>query len=83
MTTPNVCNGQPPAAEAELRRRGHLPGAPAHITAATQAVDAAVCRRLVCPGCRRRGLDYRPFRGPGGRYEALAVCPRCGAAEPI
>jgi hypothetical protein len=69
------------SAEVALEQLGFAPGAPAHITRASQDIDAQVARKLRCPACRKRGMDYRPFHR-GRAYAALAVC-RCGAGEDL
>jgi hypothetical protein len=61
---------------------GWSPGAPGHITAETQPIDAATCRRMKCGKCRRRGLDYVPMHY-GPRYRVQALCPDCGHGEAI
>jgi hypothetical protein len=69
------------SAEVALEQLGFAPGAPTHITRGSQHIDAQVARKLRCPGCRKRGMDYRPFHR-GWAYAALAVC-LCGKAEEI
>jgi hypothetical protein len=63
-----------------FRREGFAPGLPRHVTEATVRTDKAICRRLRCPGCEGRGLEYRPWQS-GRRYRALATCLACGDAE--
>jgi hypothetical protein len=70
------------ALEQMLRREGFTPGLPAHITEATVRTDKAVCRRLRCSGCERRGLEYQPWQ-QGRRYCVLATCPACECAEEL
>jgi hypothetical protein len=66
-----------------LRAEGYAPRAP---SAEVVAQDEWTCVRLVCPGCSRPDLAYRPYLGHRGRrngraeYRPLAVCPRCGDA---
>ncbi len=64
-----------------LAERGFAPGAPEHIREETRQSDRAVCRSMKCPGCKGRGLAYRPYHAAGGRYAVLAKCERCPAAE--
>jgi hypothetical protein len=66
---------------AELYAEGLRPGTPPHLSPRAAAIDRRLCHALRCPGCRRRGLTYRPFTD-GRRYVVLAVC-RCGAAEEV
>jgi hypothetical protein len=69
----------PPLLE-QLRRECFLPGPPTHLSQWSARIDAGICRRLVCPTCHVKGLDYHPFhRGPS--YRVVAVCPRCGHGE--
>ena len=69
------------AAEARLRSLGFTPGRPPTYAPMSVAVDRSACRRLVCPGCKRRGLGCRHFRR-GESVRALAVCV-CGHGEEI
>jgi hypothetical protein len=81
----NVTTNQPATRtdlERPLRREGFIPGLPPHITEATVRTDKAACRRMRCPGCERRGLEYRPWQS-GRRYRVLATCPACNCAEEL
>jgi hypothetical protein len=66
-----------------LRAEGYEPCAP---SAEVAAQDEWTCVRLVCPGCSRPGLAYRPYLGSRFRrqrhvdYRPLAVCRSCGHA---
>ncbi len=62
--------------DAVLRTVGYVPAEPAPGAAAIDAAAAALGR---CAGCRRTGLEYRPYHRAGS-YRALAVCPTCGEA---
>lgn len=68
------------ALQGVLEAAGYQPGWPGQITPRTFAIDRRTCSRLLCPGCRRRGMKARPFR-KGSRYRLLAWCPSCLAAE--
>ena len=74
-------NVSPTAAsiEASLRRLGFVDGAPDHIDPATRVIDGRVARALICPGCGKKNMTYKPFRR-GSDYAAIAVC-KCGDAE--
>jgi hypothetical protein len=65
-----------------MRREGFAPGLPLHIAEATVRTDKAMCRRMRCPGCQRRGLEYRPWQS-GRRYRVLATCQACDCAEEV
>jgi hypothetical protein len=65
----------------QLRAEGFSPGAPRHVTAQSQAIDAHACRRLRCPACRQRGCAYRPFHNSRCSYRVLACCQHCPAAQ--
>ena len=58
------------------------PGAPPHITAETQAIDRQLCKRMKCPRCKRRGLEYNPLH-LGASYRVQAVCASCGHPEEV
>jgi len=49
------------------------------LRAGGNAIDAAAAALGRCAGCRRTGLEYRPYHRAGS-YRALAVCPACGEA---
>jgi hypothetical protein len=70
------------AVEAALRTLGFQPGFPAHVAPMTRAVDQGSARRMVCPGCRRRGLVLKPFQ-KGQAYRGVAVCSSCNFAEEV
>jgi hypothetical protein len=70
------------AVEAALRQLGFEPGFPPHVAPMTRAVDQGSARRMVCPGCRRRGLGLRPFQ-KGQAYRGVAVCSSCNFAEEV
>jgi hypothetical protein len=53
---------------------GFAPGAPGHVTAESVRTDRGLCRRMKCPDCGRRGLEYRPWHR-SSRYRVLATCP--------
>jgi hypothetical protein len=75
----------PQTAEAlaqQLQAEGFTPGAPQHIRLETVAVDRHACRALKCPGCQRRGCQYRPF-GNGRTYRVLACCRHCPAGVEV
>jgi hypothetical protein len=62
---------------------GFVAGAP---TREAAEIDSDVCAGADCSGCRRLGLEYRPFFRPARRdsescYIALAVCSACGLVE--
>jgi hypothetical protein len=58
---------------------GFKHGKPRHLGAEAEAIDRELCRRLRCPGCGRRGMEYLPHH-KGRNYRVLARC-GCGAAE--
>lgn len=68
--------------ESLLRQQGFQPGVPRHIDERTRAIDAHLCRRLICPGCRKRRMVYRPF-SDGQSYRIVAACQACGAGEEV
>jgi hypothetical protein len=74
-TTPQTAE----ALQLQLRAAGYQPGAPRHVTAVSQAIDAQACGRLRCPGCHRRSCAYRPFTDGRG-YRVVACCQACGHA---
>jgi hypothetical protein len=81
----NVTTTQPATRtdlERQLRREGSTPGLPVHITEATVRTDKSICRRMLCPGCERRGLEYRPWQ-QGRRYRVVATCPACNCTEEL
>ena len=43
----------------QLQGSGWTPGIPIHLAEWAQKIDRGVCRRLVCPGCNVRGMNYR------------------------
>ncbi len=55
-------------------------GAPPTVAAATLRNDNRICKAMRCPGCGRRGLEFRPQQCEG-RYRVRAVCPDCAAVE--
>lgn len=68
----------------QLYEDGYMPGRPSTEAA---SIDAGVAAQSRCGECGQYGLDYEPFinlairtTGSGG-YRALAVCPKCGAAQ--
>jgi hypothetical protein len=70
------------ALQQDLAAQGLTPGAPRHVTAESQAIDRRACRALKCPGCHRRGCQYRPF-GNGRSYRVLACCRHCPAGVEV
>lgn len=64
----------------QFQAAGFVEGLPPHLPERALEIDRAACQRLKCPGCRRRGLDYRPFHH-GPRYRVLACCLACGAGD--
>ena len=68
--------------EARFTELGFEPGRPDHIGNVSWFIDQKTARRMVCPGCHRRGLIAHPYRN-GSRYRVLASCPHCDAAEEI
>jgi hypothetical protein len=68
--------------EALLQAGGWKRGCPRQVTMATRAVDARLCKRLKCPACRHRGMEYHPYHR-GDSYRVLARCPSCGVFEPM
>jgi hypothetical protein len=70
------------ALDREWRSLGFVAGAPPRVSPDGRAIDKRVCRHLKCAACRRRGLDYRPFRR-GDDYRVLAACLHCGAGEEV
>jgi hypothetical protein len=65
-----------------LLAEGFAPGRPVQVTAESVRTDRGVCRWMRCPGCGRRGLEYRPWNR-GERYRDLATCPGCGGTEGV
>ena len=70
------------ALERQLRQAGYLPGVPPQVDERTRSIDAQLCRRMVCPGCRRRRMVYKPF-SDGRRYRVVAACQVCGCGEEV
>ena len=70
------------ALEFQFRLAGFHPGIPSQVDERSRAIDAQLCRRMVCSGCRRRRMIYRPFTD-GRRYRVLAACQVCGVAEEV
>jgi hypothetical protein len=66
------------ALQEQLEQKGFRPGCPRHIPPPVQAIDRRVCRRLICPACRRRRCSWKPFTD-GRTYRILAACHHCGA----
>lgn len=66
--------------ERRLAGAGWKPGTPPGLTNLTVQTDLRICKQMKCPGCKRRGLEYRPYHR-GQRYRVLAACPHCHAAE--
>lgn len=64
----------------QLMRQGWHRGVPPQLHDWARAVDEAVCRRVYCGNCQRRGLLYRPFWWRGG-YRVIGECPDCGFEE--
>jgi hypothetical protein len=69
-----------PTRAADLEAEGWAPGAPPQIAEPTARIDAATCKRLRCPDCGRRGLEYLPYHN-GARYRVVVGCPCGGAVE--
>jgi len=65
-----------------LHAAGYTPGPPLHITPASRAIDAGLCRRSSCPHCKGRGRQYRPYHR-GREYRVAAHCPRCEHSEEV
>jgi hypothetical protein len=65
-----------------LRAAGYVRGLPRAVGAAAAAIDRGLCRRCVCPGCGRQGLEFRPWHR-GGSYRVVSACRECGAAEEL
>jgi hypothetical protein len=81
----NVTTTQPATRtdlERQLRREGFAPGLPGHVSEATVRTDKAICRRVRCPGCGRRGLEYGPWHSRRN-YRVLATCPACECTEEL
>jgi hypothetical protein len=68
--------------EARLRAKGFVPGVPDHLDEFSARVDVGVCNRMVCGGCKRRGLLWKPFK-LGRRYAVVALCINCGPEEEV
>jgi hypothetical protein len=66
--------------ERQVRREGFAPGLPHNITEATVRTDKAAYRRMRCPGCGRKRMEFYPWHR-GRAYRVLAGCSECGAAE--
>ncbi len=61
---------------------GYTPGSPG----ANEPDEWRAClRRIICGGCRHRGLRYRGLvrakEGGGISYRVLGTCPQCGFCE--
>ena len=57
---------RPPSAyalETTLRAAGYAPGRPATYPPMAAAVDRSVARKMLCPGCGKRGMGLRHYRG--------------------
>jgi hypothetical protein len=78
---PGIKPAAPPLLH-QLAADGFLPGPPAHLSAWSQRIDARICKRMVCPTCHVRGLEYHPHHR-GIHYRVAAVCGRCGTAEEV
>jgi hypothetical protein len=72
------------ARAAELAAAGYTPGAPPQVSGEALRIDARICRAYRCPGCRRRGMLFRPYHR-GASYRALAACvfDGCGAVDEL
>jgi hypothetical protein len=57
------------------------PGAPSHVTSATQCIDRRIAHTMKCPSCQRRGMSYHPMH-QSRQYVAVAKC-RCGGREEL
>jgi hypothetical protein len=73
---------RPPAPRlfARLLEEGYAPGAPPTLTAWCLQIDQGLARRSLCPICRCRGLDFRPFH-KGRLYRIVCCCLGCGYEE--
>jgi hypothetical protein len=61
-----------------LRRRGFTEGPPERLDPTIVQIDREVVQRhLVCPLCKRRGLQFHPFHN-ADQYAAVARCPSPG-----
>jgi hypothetical protein len=65
-----------------LTSAGWSSGAPAHVRAETKMIDLRHVRRMCCPRCRRRAMQFFAFQREG-RYKALAGCALCGAGVEV
>jgi hypothetical protein len=71
------------ALASRLARQGFRPGAPAHLTPLSLAVDRLLCMNLRCPSCRRRRtMRLAPFTD-GAAYRGVARCRHCGHGEEV
>jgi hypothetical protein len=84
----SIATAQPPVKPAtpplvsQLAADGYLPVPPAHPSAWSARIDVGICRRMVCPTCHVRGMEYHPHH-QGNRYRVAAVCKRCGHGEEV
>jgi hypothetical protein len=65
-----------------LASAGFFFGSPSHVSKECQAIDAAMCHAMRCPGCNRPGMLYNPMHR-GREYRAVASCKHCGAGEEV
>jgi hypothetical protein len=67
---------------ASLAAKGWETGPPARLSAETVQIDANAAARMLCGGCRKRGLTFQPLHR-GEQYAATAECPRCHFVEQV
>jgi hypothetical protein len=61
-----------------LRRRGFTEGPPERLDPTTVQIDREIVQRhMVCPLCKRRGLQFHPFHN-ADQYAAVGRCPSPG-----
>ena len=75
----------PPKLLLDLLAKGWLVGPPPGMRDDAMRVDKEASWTMRCPGCRKAGMSYRPLHAVtvlgNLRYNAYAVCTRCGAAD--
>ncbi len=65
-----------------LEAAGYRHGPPPHLSDEARAIDRQLCRRVRCPGCGKRRMEYVPFHRDRG-YRVVARCGHCGTGEEL
>jgi hypothetical protein len=62
----------------QLAGQGYAPGAPAHVTPRTLALDQAAAEEAGCPECGCHDVTLAPYH-KASRFRYAANCPDCRA----